>query len=117
VAGQSRAQSEAQAEADLARALSVTAEEKVFTARETEVAERRRQIELIASRQDADRVKTAATAEADAEKIRALAAKIRAEVEAEGVRLMNEARNILSPQASVSAMRMRLLEKVEGIVR
>jgi uncharacterized membrane protein YqiK len=62
-------------------------------------------------------VKTAATAEADAEKIRALAAKIRAEVEAEGVRLMNEARNILSPQASVSAMRMRLLEKVEGIVR
>lgn len=117
VAGQSRAQSEAQAEADRARAKSVMEEEKVFTARETEVAERRRQIELISARQDAERVKTDAQAEADAEKIRALAAKVRAEVEAEGVRLMNEARNILSPQASVSAMRMRLLEKVEGIVR
>jgi uncharacterized membrane protein YqiK len=117
VAGQSRAQSEAQAEADRARAKSVMEEEKVFTARDTEIAERRRQIELISARQDAERVKTDATAEADAEKIRAMAAKVRAEVEAEGVRLMNEARNILSPQASVSAMRMRLLEKVEGIVR
>jgi uncharacterized membrane protein YqiK len=139
VAGQSRAQSEAQAEADLARALSVTAEEKVFTARETEVAERRRQIDLIAARQDAERdalrltkaaeaekhaaadrgaaLKFEATAEAEADKIRALAAKIRAEVDADGVRLMNEARNVLTPEASASALRMRLLDKIEGIVR
>jgi uncharacterized membrane protein YqiK len=139
IAGQSRAQSEAQAEADRARAKSVAEEEKVFTARETEVAERRRQIDLIGARQEADRdalrltsaaeaekhaaadrgaaLKSEAQAEADAEKIRALAAKIRAEVDAEGVRLMNEARNILSPQASASALRMRLLDKVEGIVR
>ena len=117
VAGQSRAQSEAQAEADRARAKSVSEEEKVFTARETEVAERRRQIDLIAARQGADRVKSEAQAEADADKIRSIAAKIRAEVEAEGLRLMNEARNVLSPQASASVLRMRLLEKVEGIVR
>jgi uncharacterized membrane protein YqiK len=139
IAGQSRAQSEAQAEADRARAKSVAEEEKVFTARETEVAERRRQIDLIGARQEAERdalrltsaaeaqkhaaadrgaaLKSEAQAEADAEKIRALAAKIRAEVEAEGLRLMNEARNILSPQASASALRMRLLEKVEAIVR
>ena len=139
IAGQSRAQSEAQAEADHARALSVTAEEKVFTARETEVAERRRQIDLIGARQEADRealrltsaaeaeknaaadrgaaLVSEAQAEADAEKIRALASRIRAEVEAEGVRLMNEARNLLSPEASASALRMRLLDKVEGIVR
>jgi uncharacterized membrane protein YqiK len=117
VAGQSRAQSEAQAEADKARAKSVAEEEKVFTARETEVAERRRQIDLIFARQGADRVKSEAQAEADADKIRAIAAKIRAEVDAEGVRLMNEARNVLSPQASASALRMLLLEKVEAIVR
>ncbi len=139
IAGQSRAQSEAQAEADLARALSVTAEEKVFTARETEVAERRRAIDLIGARQDAEReglrltmaaeaekhaaadrgaaLKLEATAEAEADKIRSMAAKIRAEVDAEGLRLMNEARNILSPQASASALRMGLLERVEGIVR
>ena len=82
-----------------------------------QLAERRRQIDLIAARQGADRVKSEAQAEADADKIRSIAAKIRAEVEAEGVRLMNEARNVLSPQASASVLRMRLLEKVEGIVR
>ena len=139
VAGKSRAQSEAQADADRARAKSVAEEEKVFTARETEVAERRRQIDLIGARQEAERdalrlisaaeaekhaaadrgaaLKSEAQAEADAEKIRAMAAKIRAEVDADGLRMMNEARNILSPQASASALRMRLLEKVEGIVR
>jgi uncharacterized membrane protein YqiK len=117
VAGQSRAQSEAQAEADRARALSVAEEEKVFTVRETEVAERRRLVDLITARQDAERMKTGAQAEADSDKIRSIAAKIRAEVEAEGLRMMNEARNVLTPQASASALRMRLLEKVEGIVR
>ncbi|MDQ3025321.1 MAG: SPFH domain-containing protein [Pseudomonadota bacterium] len=139
IAGQSRAQSEAQAQADRARAVSVSEEEKVFTARETEVAERRRQIDLIGARQEAERdalrvtsaaeaekhaaadrgaaVKSDAQAQADADRIRSAATKIRAEVEADGVRLMNEARNILSPEASASALRMRLLDKVEAIVR
>ena len=31
--------------------------------------------------------------------------------------MMNEARNVLTPQASASALRMRLVDKVEGIVR
>ncbi len=50
VAEQSKAQSEAQAEADRARAVAVTQEERVFTARETEMAERRKAIELIGAR-------------------------------------------------------------------
>ena len=40
-----------------------------------------------------------AEAEADSEKIRALAARIRHEVEAEGARLMNQAANMLTPEA------------------
>ena len=139
VAAQSKAQSEAQAAADKARALAATEEERVFTARETEMAERRKRIELIGAAQEAERealrVRVAAEAEksaaadrgaavraeaeaaADAEKIRSLAARIRHEIEAEGARLMNEAQNVLSKEARISAMRIRLVDKLDAIIR
>ena len=139
VAEQSKAQSEAQAAADLARAKAVSEEERVFTARETEMAERRKRIDLIGAEQEAERdalrvrigaeaeraaagdrgaaVRVEAEAHADAEKVRAMASRIRNEVEAEGLRLMNEAANLLTPEARLSAMRMRLIDKLEGIVR
>ena len=47
VAAHSKMQSEAQATAETARALAITAEESVFTAREVAVAERQKRIELI----------------------------------------------------------------------
>jgi uncharacterized membrane protein YqiK len=139
VAQQSKAQSEAQALADQARAKAVTEEEKVFTAREMEMANRKKQIDLISASQDAERdalrIRVAAEAEkfaaadrgaavrseaeawADGDKIRSLAAKIRHEVEAEGARLMNQAQNVLTPEARLSVMRMRLIDKMEGIIR
>ena len=139
VAEQSRAQSDAQAAADQARARATTEEERVFTARETEMAERRKKVELIVASQEAERdalritvaagaeraaasdrgaaVRASAEAEADADKIRSIAAKIRHEVEAEGQRLMNQAQNILTPEARMSAMRLRLIDKMEGIIR
>ena len=139
IAQQSKAQSEAQALADQARAKAVTEEEKVFTARETEMANRKKQIDLISASQDAERdalrIRVAAEAEkfaaadrgaavraeaeawADGDKIRSLATKIRLEVEAEGARLMNQAQNVLTPEARMSVMRMRLIEKMEGIIR
>ena len=139
VAEQSKAQSEAQGAADFARAKAVAEEERVFTTRETEMAERRKRIDLIGAEQEAERhalrvrigaeaeraaagdrgaaVRAEAEAHADAEKVRALASRIRNEVEAEGLRLMNEAANILTPEARLSAMRIRLIDKLEGIVR
>jgi uncharacterized membrane protein YqiK len=139
VAEKSRAQSEAQAEADLARAQAVAAEEKVFTARELEVARRRKEIELIAAAQEvekeairvqrmaeaekqaaadrADARRRTAEGESEADKIRALAAKIRYEIDAAGTRQMNEAQNILTPEARQSAFRMRLVDKVDAIIR
>jgi uncharacterized membrane protein YqiK len=139
VAEQSRAQSDAQAAADQARARAVAEEERVFTARETEMAERKKRIELIGAAQDAERdalrvrvsaeseraaaadrgaaIRAQAEAEADADKIRSLAARIRHEVEAEGARLMNEAANLLTPEARLSAMRRQLIDKLEGIIR
>jgi uncharacterized membrane protein YqiK len=139
IAQQSRAQSEAQAAADKARALAVSEEEKVFTVRETEMANRRKAIELIGAAQEAERdalrvkivaeaeklaaddrgaaVRSQAEAEADADKIRSLAARLRHEVDAEGVRAMNEAQNVLSLEARGSAARMRLIDKLDAIIR
>lgn len=139
LAEKSAAQSNAQAVAEAARAKAVAAEEKVFSAREIEVAERRKQIELIAAAQEVEREamrirlgaqaeKAAATdraealrlgaeGEAEAEKIRALAARLRYEVDAEGARQMNEAQNVLTNESRASAMRLRLIDKLDGIIR
>jgi len=139
VARESKTQSEAQAAADGARALAVAAEEKVFTAREVEMAERKKAIDLIGAAQAAERdalrltsaaqaemeasadrgaaLRAQAEADADADKIRSMAMRVRAEVEAEGLRLMNEAHNMLSPDARVSALRLKLVEKAEAIIR
>jgi uncharacterized membrane protein YqiK len=139
VAKESEALSVAQAEAELARAQAVAAEEKVFTAREIEAAERKKAIDIIAARQAAERealrltlaaqaektasadrgaaIRAQAEADADAEKIRTLAARIRAEAEADATRMMNEAQNVLSPEARASALRLKLVEKAEAIIR
>ncbi|MEQ8651180.1 MAG: flotillin domain-containing protein [Kiloniellales bacterium] len=139
IAQQSKAQSEAQAEAERARAEAVAAEEQVFTARDKEVAERRKAIEMIQARQEAERQaltiqlaaeaeklaaadkaeasRIAAEADAEAEKIRALADKLRYEIEAEGKRQSNEAANILTPESRGSEMRLRLIEKLDAIIR
>ncbi|WP_255934975.1 flotillin family protein [Kordiimonas sp. SCSIO 12610] len=67
----SKEQSEAAAEADQARALAVQAEEKVSTARETEIADRQKQIELIEAAKEAEREAIAIKIAAEAEKIAA----------------------------------------------
>jgi uncharacterized membrane protein YqiK len=139
VAKASKAESEARATADAARAKAVAEEERVFTAREAEIANRRKQIDLIEAAKEAERealrlrvaaeaeklaaadrgaaIRAQAEADADADKIRALALKIRHEIEAEGTRMMNEAQNVLTIEARASALRLRLVDKLEGIIR
>ena len=46
-----------------------------------------------------------------------MAMRVRAEIEAEALRMMNDAHNMLSPDARMSALRMRLVEKAEAIIR
>ena len=96
----------------------MSAEEKVFTAREVEMAERRKAIELIGSRQAAERealrLTSAARAEKEASADRGaapragpgrcrgrqdqpLAMRVRAEIEAEAVRMMNDATTCFRP--------------------
>ncbi len=130
---------ESQVDSEGARAKAVTAEEKSFSAREIEIAERRKAIELVLARQEAERegirsrlaaevekyvageraeaLRIQAEGESESEKVRALAAKLRYEIDAEGRRQMNEALNVLTEQSRASEMRLRLIDKLEGIVR
>jgi uncharacterized membrane protein YqiK len=137
IAEKSKEQSEAQSHADIARAKSVQAEERVTTARENEVAERLKMIELIEAAKEAERqaigIKVAAEAEkmaasdradalreeaegeAAAEKLRAEAAEIRYRVDAEGARAINEAHNILSAEHQIIRESVKPMEKIDGI--
>lgn len=68
VAEKSRSESEAKAEADKARALAVRQEEGVMTVRQTEQAERAKQVELIMARQLAEKEAIQLVVSAEAEK-------------------------------------------------
>ena len=91
VAEKSRAESEAKALADKARAEAVKAEEEVVTVRETQRAERVKAVELVNAAQEAQKEALALTVAAEAEKQAALdkaeAVRIAAEAEAEKHRL------------------------------
>lgn len=91
IAEKSRAESEAKAQADKARAEAVKAEEEVVTVRETQRAERQKAVELVAAKQAAEKDAIAITVAADAGKKAAAdeaeAVRIAAEADAEKVRL------------------------------
>ncbi len=96
----------AQIEAEAEHARAAQAEEQVATVRDSEVAKRRRAVEVMLAEK-----------ERDERKILAEADRIRAEVEAEAQRLLNEAENILTDESRFAIYRRKLLDKVEGIVR
>lgn len=91
VAEKSRSESEAKAEADKARALAVRQEEGVMTVRQTEQAERAKQVELIMARQLAEKEAIQLVVSAEAEKKaaedQAEAMRVAAQGEADKVRL------------------------------
>jgi uncharacterized membrane protein YqiK len=106
IANKSKEESEAKAEADIARAEAVKAEELVTTARQVAQADRQKQIELIEAHKQAERdaigITVAATAEkqaaqdrAEAQRLQATgeadARKIAAQAEAEAIKIRAEA--------------------------
>lgn len=94
IAMKSKEQSEAQAEANLALADSVKSEEAVITARETEQAEREKQVELLEAAKEAERsaisITVAAEAEKQAAEDKAEAARLLAQGNSEKIRLEAE---------------------------
>ena len=95
IAEKSKAQSLAQKEADEALALATRAAEQVTTAREIEIADRKKQIELVEASKEAEREKIeltiAAIAEKEAAEDRADSIRTLAQAEADKVRIAAEA--------------------------
>ena len=139
IAKKTQERSSAIAASEAVRAKAIQAEEQAFTAREREIAERRKLTDLIGASREAEREalrivsaadaemkaakslaeaqKIAALAAAESEKIHALAAAKRYEVDAAGHRQLNEAENLLSQDARAGRLRGKLLEHMEGIIR
>lgn len=139
VQNKSRLESQAKAEADKARAEAVAAEEQVVTARENEIAERAKRIELIEAAKEAERaaiairvaaeaekaaaanraeaVRLAAEGEAEAAKLAADAARVRFEVDAAGQRAINEAANLISSDQVSMQTKLALMKILPDIIR
>lgn len=139
VQNKSREESQARAIADEARAKAVIAEERVGTAREAEVAERQKRIELIDAAREAERAAIGIKVQADAEKqaasdraeaarlqaegeaeaakLKAEADRVRFEVEAAGQRAINEAANLLSSETMSLQTKLALLKVLPEVIR
>ena len=118
----------ADVEVELARAKAAEAEEKVISARNVEIAERKKTVELISAAQQAEREAIQLTVLANAEKeasqdreqaeqYTSLASKLRYEVDAAGKQLLNEAENMRSDASRRSALRMQLASNLDSIIR
>lgn len=139
IAGHSKLRNAALADAETSRALAVRAEEAVISAREIERAEREKALALVGAAREAEVsglaivrqaqseleaasrraqiVRTGAEAESAAEALRSRSAGERHDIEARGRKAMNEAENLLTPEAMQLRMRLAAIERVEGVVR
>lgn len=126
-------------EAEKSRAEAVKAEEAVITMREIERAERERALQLVAAEREvqikglgivrqaeaekaaselrAQAVRAMASAQADADRAHHEATDLRNEIEARGRRALNEAENVMSPEAMQMRTRLATLERIEAVVR
>ena len=139
IAEHSMRRNAALAEAERSRTEAVKAEEGVISARELERAERDKALALVAASREveakgramvaqaqseleaasrrAEMMRTLAEAEAAAEGLRQQNADRRHDIDARGRKAMNEAENLLSPEAMQMRARLAAIDKVEAVVR
>lgn len=137
-AQKSEEESTATAAANEARALAVRAEESVATAKATEIANRNKNVAVIAATQRAQEeavgitvaasaekeaaearaiaLRTEATAEADAEKVRAQGREAAFAVDAAGQAALNESTNLLNEAQTALLVRKAMLEALPAII-
>lgn len=124
----SKERSEAQAGAEVARAMMVEAQERVQTIRDTEIANRQKAIEMIDAvrvaeasaagvRIMAEAEKAAAQDRADADRIAVAALEERLRVENAGRETANTAENLRSDANRKSALHKSLVERLPEIIR
>ena len=95
--------------------------ELILTALEVEKDQLRQKVRIATEKtvaaEQAEILRIKADAFAETEVTRSKAYEVRNQVESEGVRLMAEANNIASPEARLSALRLRLVDKLDTIIR
>ena len=91
--------------------------EEIRTARERAEAERSRIVEVISAEKEARRQLISAEANADVEKLAAMSAQLRYEVEAAGKRALNEASNLLSNDQIAMQVKMEIVRQLPNIIR
>jgi uncharacterized membrane protein YqiK len=127
VAAKSEEQSQAQTKANAARDEVVRSEQAVETTRATAIADREKQIALIAASREAEQkaiaIKVAAEADkqaaanrAEAVKVKAEADRVAYEVEAKGKQLINEAINVLSSDQINLQIKLALIQALPSII-
>jgi uncharacterized membrane protein YqiK len=123
-----REHAETQLVTETARTRLVEAQEGVISAREKEIAERRKSIDLIEAQQQTQRqalkITSQASAEraaayehAETEKVTAEASRLRYDAEAEGQRKLNEAENLRSDASRRTFLNRKLFEQLPAIIR
>jgi len=137
-AQKSEEESTATAAANEARALAVRAEESVATAKATEIANRTKNVAVIAATQKAEEeavqitvsaradkeaaearavaTRTEANAEADSEKVRAEGRAAAFKVDAAGQSALNEATNVLNDAQTALRVRQAMLDALPAII-
>lgn len=103
IAEKSKAQSEAQAEADIARQRAVKEFESVQTVRDTEIAERAKAVELVKARELAEQQAIKITVAAEAEKVAA-------DDQADSIRIMANAQSekmIIAAKGDADSIKLR----------
>ncbi len=102
----SKAVLKSKAEEEVARAKAVEAEEKANSTRYIEKAQGIKQVDVIS-----------AASKAEQDKHSTLAAKLRYEIDAAGKKALNTAENLRSDASRRSALRLKLADKIESIIR
>lgn len=124
----SKERSEAQTKAEVARGETIQAYERVQTLRDTEIANRQKEIDLISAKRVAEaegartRImaeaeKAAAQDRADADRIAVAALEERLRVESQGKEKLNNAENLRSDASRRSALHKALVENLPAIIR
>ncbi len=104
-------------ETDRVKALAAEAKERIDTAKDKEIAERNRIVELISAEKEAERHRVIAKGTADAEKLEAKAAEIRYSIEAAGKQALNEAANLLSNEQISLQVKQQIVNQLPSIIR
>ena len=93
-------------EEEVTRARAIEAEEKANSARYVEKAQGIKKVDVIT-----------AASKAEQDRFATMAAKLRYEIDAAGKEALNAAENLRSDASRRSALRLKLAEKIEGIIR